>query len=466
MADLMQVIVKYALETNYEDLPNEVVDSTKKSILDVIGVTIAGSTGDGVKSVVDLVKGWGGRGESTILVYGGKVPAVHASLAIGPMARAWDIGDVYQSPEGRSHPIRGHPTETIFPVALPAAELRGSVTGKEFITAMAVGQDLVNRFYATVLGPSPPLRGTQHIYFAATAVAARLLGLDEGTAWNAMGISFGQAAGERQSLYKEGTLMIRMEHGLLASAAIRSAILAKHGITGPKNILQGEYGYYKAYEPEYDLAPLTSGLGRVFAGPQATIKAYPGVIVVHALIDAALDIVTTFHVKAEDVEKIEIVMGEKFYNVVCLPEEIKNNPRTVIEAQFSAPYVVATAIAKRRVWMEDFTEDSIRNQVVRRLMSVAKARVDPKVAAVNPCGGEVTIQTKDGNKHTKQVIYPKGHPKNPMTIDDIIRKFRKCLPFSARPFPDSNVDEIIRMVGNLEEIADMTKLVDLLVPGS
>ena len=460
MVDLMRNVVKYALGTRYEDLPAETVDFTKKSILDVIGVTIAGSSAEGIKAVVELVREWGGKEESTVLIYGGKVPAVNAALAIGPMARARELGDIYDSP------LRGHPTEFIFPVALPAAELRGGTTGKEFITAIAIGQDLLNRFAATLLRPlcfKPP-RSAQCKYFAATATAARLLGLDEETAWNAMGIAFAQAAGETQSL-KEGTLMIRMEHGLLDSAAIRSALLAQRGITGPKNILQGESGYYNAYEPEYDITPLTSELGRVFRGPEASVKPYPACRFGHSLIDAALDIATTFDIKPKDVEEIDIDVGEATYYVLCSPEEIKGNPQTVMDAQFSAPYMVATAIAKRSVWIEDFTGDAVKRPEVRQLLMITKMRVDPGIVTHDMAyGGRVTVRTKDGKERAKQVIYPKGHPKNPMSMDDVIDKFKKCLPFSSQPFPESSAHQIITMVSNLEEVDDMTKLVKLLVP--
>ena len=143
MADLMQDLVKHTLETRYEDLPPEAIDYAKNSILDITGIIIAGSSGEGVKEVADLVKDWGGREEATIPIYGGKVPAVGAAFAIGPMTRARDLGDIFEGA-----PIRGHPTETIFPAALPAAELRGGITGKEFITAMAVGQDVIGRIGA------------------------------------------------------------------------------------------------------------------------------------------------------------------------------------------------------------------------------------------------------------------------------------------------------------------------------
>ena len=100
MADIMLDLVRNIVNIEYQDLPSEAVDYAKKSILDTIAVTVAGSTAEGCQAVVELVKGYGGKQESTIWVYGGRVPAALAGLAIGPMARARDLGDVHENGGG------------------------------------------------------------------------------------------------------------------------------------------------------------------------------------------------------------------------------------------------------------------------------------------------------------------------------------------------------------------------------
>ena len=128
----------------------------------------------------------------------------------------------------------------------------------------------------------------------------------------------------------------------------------------------------------------------------------------HSLIDATLDIVVTFDIKPQDVEEIDIDMGEAGYHTICSPEEIKSNPQSVVDAQFSAPYMVATAIAKRGVWIEDFTEDAIERPEVRQLLRVTKTRVDPGIVAPDySYGGSVTIKTK-GVCHTLAGAFQKG----------------------------------------------------------
>lgn len=459
MADLMQRIVKYALETKYEDLTPEAVKFAKNSILDTIGCTIAGSSADAIKEIVDLVKDWGGKKESTIPLFGGKVPAMNAALAIGPMVRCRDLCDLLESPHG------AQPSGYIFPAIVPAAEMRGGVTGKEFIAAMAIAQDVIYRFVAARKGMSgKPWRPPASIFFGITAGVVRVMGLDEETAGNAMGLVLGEAVSEGQSI-REGKLMIRMSHGTMASDCIRSAMLAKIGITGPKEVLQGDCGYYHVHEPEHDLTPLTHQLGKVFYGPQTSVKIYPSCRGGHPIMDAVLDIVTEFDIRPEDVAAIDIVLSPYGYSLICKPEEDKSFPKTHVDAQFSAAYMVAIMILKRTAWFEDFSDEAIKNPEIHKLLKVTKTKPDPaQSSADNPWGGKVTIKTKKGKEYTKEVIHPVGHPKNPLSEEMLISKFRKCLPYSIKPFKESNVERIIEMTRNLEQVDDVSRLFELLVP--
>ena len=222
-------------------LPSDTVRWAQKAIFDTIAVSIAGSSAKGCQEVVDLVKVWGGREESTVLIFGGKVPVNLAGLANGPMARARDYGDV--------HERVGHVTEYTLPPTLAMAERQGGVTGKDLITAIVVGGEIITRIGTTLKkmpGESP--RYCMFRIFGPTASVSKILGLDRDIFWNAMGLSFSQAAGDMQ-MYKDGALSVRVQHGFVADAAIKSCLLAQRGITGTRNILLGEWGFYNAFEP-------------------------------------------------------------------------------------------------------------------------------------------------------------------------------------------------------------------------
>lgn len=451
-------LVRHIVNTKYENLPSEVIDYAKKSILDTIAVTVAGSTAEGCKAVVELVKGFGGKKESTVWVYGGRVPAPLAGLAIGPMARARDLGDVHENGGG-------HITEYILPAAYPIAEcLRAS--GKDLTTAVALAQDLMIRLATSINRNAGSLRMGMSRIFAPTAAVAKLAKLDEATMLNAMGIAYAQAAGEWQGLI-DGALTVRVEHGFVAEAAIKSVLLAQKGITGARNILQGEKGFYNAFAPEPRLDRLTSELGKRFEGVNTSIKPYPCCKWTHAAVYATINLARENDIRPEDVADIDIGVGKWAYEIVCEPEEMKRNPQNIVDCQFSLPYTVATGIVNRRVFIQDFTSEAILRPDVRELMGKVRMRIEPEATPPDNRfvgGAIVTIKTKAGKECTKLVHYVKGHPKNPMNMDDMIEKFRACFPFSAKPISEDRMNEVVRTVANLEQVDDVAEIARLLTP--
>ena len=458
MADIMLDLVRNIVNIRYEDLPPEAVDYAKKSILDTIAVTIAGSTAEGCKAVVELVKGFGGKKESTVWVYGGRVPAPLAGLAIGPMARARDLGDVHENGGG-------HVTEYILPAAYPVAESLKN-NGKDLITAVALAQDMMIRLALTINRDAGSLRMGMSRIFAPTAAVAKLAKLDEVTMLNAMGIAYTQAAGEWQGLI-DGALTVRVEHGFVAEAAIKSVLLAQKGITGAKNILQGEKGFYNAFAPQPRLDRLTFELGKRFEGVNTSIKPYPCCKFAHAAIYATINLVQENDIRPQDVAQIDVGVGKWSYEIICEPEELKRNPQNIVDCQFSLPYTVAASIVNRRVFIQDFTPEAIARPDVRQIMGKVRMRIAPEATPPDNRfvgGAIVTIKTKGGKEHTKMVHYVKGHPKNPMTIDDMVEKFRACLPFSATPISGDRMNEIVRTVANLEQVDDVAVIARLLAP--
>lgn len=458
MADIMFELVRNVVGTKYEDLTPEAREYAKKSILDTIGVIIAGSSAEGCRAVVDQVREWGGKGESGIWIYGGRAPAPLAALAIGTMARARDLGDIHEN-DG------GHISEYIVPTAFSAAEGLGQVRGRAFMLAVALGQDLGVRLGMSAPRNAASTMAQPSIIFGATAAAGKLSGLDQDTLLNAMGIAYSQARGERQA-NSDGALTVRLHHGFIAEGAIRSVLFAQKGITGAKNILEGKYGFYKAFAPDHDLARLTAGLGKSFEGAYSSIKLYPCCRFTHGAIDAVMELVKENGIKPHDVAEIAVGISEWASGYVAEPIEIKLNPRNVVDCQFSLPYTVATALVKGSVFIDDFTDEAIKRRDVREIMGIVKPRIDPSLFTPDdPRGGTaLLLRTRDGRALEKQVPYIKGNPRNPLTMDEVVEKFRKCLSFAAKPLPRENGERIIGMVADLENIPDVTEIARLLIP--
>jgi len=284
MTDAVIPIVDHFIERKFCELPSEVVLATKKSILDVLGSCLAGTSAAGCRELVSQVLYWGGVQESTIINDGVKVPAPLAALANGTMCRAVDFDDVFE-------PGTVHASASVVPAVLAAAELIGGCDGREFLIAVALGIDVLCRMAVANCVP-PGVSGMnatfQCAYFACAGAVGRVLGLSRTEMIHSMGLAYTQTAGNSQNLL-EGTLATRLNQGLAAQGGVSAAIFARIGFTAAKDVFEGKFGYYPVYQRgEYDRNSLLDDLGRRYEGVNVTTKLYPCCMHTHATIDAIL----------------------------------------------------------------------------------------------------------------------------------------------------------------------------------
>ena len=253
--DTERKLAQYVSDTEYRDLPGEPVDVAKNVILTVLGTTIAGARAEGCDALVTQVKEWGGKKEATILMHGGKVPAHNAALVNSMMARALDFCDA-MSPGI-------HIGSSSVPTALAMTELVGGCSGEEFLTALVLGTEIAARINAVSDYDGFDPTGVCSI-FAATAVAGKILQLDAQQMLHAMALGFNRAGGSFQSNI-DGSLAVRVIQGFVSQGGVVCAQLAEKGITGPKNFLDGIYGYFHLYaKDKYDPQRMVGDLGKRF----------------------------------------------------------------------------------------------------------------------------------------------------------------------------------------------------------
>jgi len=454
--DPMGALCKMVVDTNYEDLPGEVVNYARLSILDTMAVIVGGSAMEGIPAVVDLVKSRGGKPESIIPFYGGRVPASEAGLAIGPMARAMDCGDV--------HGEAGHCSEYTVPTLLAATGLKEKVTGKEFITAFAVGNEVLVRIglaFKSITRGTRVGRSAGLFIFGATAAAGKLLGLSLEELENAEGIARSMTQPHDAAMYHPATLIVRVNHGFVAQAAINACLLAQRGITGPRgaHVLTHPRGYLGFAKWQTDPDALTKGLGKEWEMLNVMMKPYPNCKCTHTSIDGLLEQMKKHNFQAEDIDKIDFDESPANWTVVCNTKEDKWNPQSVRDCQFSLPYVVAVAAYDKDVFLNSYTPQMRARKEVRDLMTRISAKEDPSLS-----GYEARIHTtlKDGRTFSKECIYVKGHRKNPFTEQELISKFKKCVPYSASRLSDQVVDSVTRAILSLDKVDDVASA--LLLP--
>jgi len=454
--DAAYSFAKIFANTKYEDLPPEVVNATKKEILDLLGVALGGISQPGATHVCALVREWGGKEESSIIGSKQKVPAPNAAQANATMAHSLDFDDVHEA-------AVMHPGIASIPVVLAVGEAQGRLSGKELITSTALGVDMMCRLaLATTPGKSPIELGW-HLtslfgFMGSAATAARIMGLDEERIVDAIGIGYHQCAGNGQCV-KDGALTKRLGPGFAIKGGITAALLAKAGVTGAKNTFEGEWGLYRQYmHGDYSREILTADLGKRFEGANVAIKPYPCCRGVHPAIDAALALVTDQNIRSEDIREITLSVTDSHLSLLCQPLEAKRSPRSPVDAQFSIPWGVASAIVKRHVGLDDYTESAIRNREVLEVTGKMRVEVDNSLHKPGPEPTRVKIVTNDGKAFVKVVENPLGSLERPMSFEDCARKFADC----AKSLEAGGRDGIIQLVGELERLKDCQEIIRLL----
>jgi 2-methylcitrate dehydratase PrpD len=450
--------VKHFVNIKYEDIPRDAVEAVKKEVLDSLATALGGSSKEGIRELVAMVKEWGGNKQSTVIAYGFKCPAPNAAQVNGTMIHALDYDDGHQA-------ALVHIGCVAVSTAFAVAERMGKVSGKELITAIALGGDFLARLgMASRPGASALSSGwhptTLFGYLSSAAIAGRIMGLDEEKMINALGLAYHQCGGAGSGV-ADGALAKRMGPGLAAKAGITSALMAERGITGERDPLEGRTGLFKTYMGgDYDPRILTADLGKKFEGINIGNKPYPCCGLAHACIDAALALKSRHDIDVNQVKEIMVYGGQSIYGL-AQPPEIKKTPRTVIDAQFSVPWVVATVLVKGKVTVDDFTDEAIKKPEILKVAQKINTRLEPAMNRHGVGPGGVKIKMPDGSEYTEEVEHCLGSVERPMTLEDVKKKFRECAPCSIKPLADAKVEKVIDMVGRLEELRDATEIIRL-----
>ena len=448
-------LASHVVTTTFAELPREVIEIAKKDVFDTLGVAIAASGEAGGKELMEMMGPMGGKPESTIIGYGTKLPVHVAALINGTTAHSLDYDDVTLS--------TGHIGVIIVPTAFAVAEHVGKVSGKELITAIVLGHDVACRLGEAskplALGPGwlyTPLYGI----FGAAATAGKLLGLNEEQMANAFGIAYAQAAGNRQSIV-DGALSKRMAAGFANQAGVLSALAASYGLTGARDCFEGKFGLFHVYHRgEYKPEALTADLGKYFTITTVSFKHYPSCTATETSIEATLELMKRYCLTADGVERVVVHVPEHAVNS-CQPLEHKQNPRNEVDAQFSIPWVVATALRKGKVTIEDMSPKAIQNESVRELARKVTPLVDMEVSGdIASFPAVVEITTKAGEVYTRREDVPRGHPDKPLNWEDLFEKFDACV--AKKHLSKQTVSALKEQCCDLEHVEDVRRIVELL----
>lgn len=453
--------------TTFDDLPEEAVIAAKQSILDSIGVMLAATgAGEGVDNVVALLDDMGGNETCTVMANDKKSNPVFAVMANGSFAHSIDFDDVHDD-------AFVHPSGSVVPTALTLGEYK-HISGKDLITAVALGNDLICRMGYAVSSPSeeekneiadlwmlPLLLGT----FSSAATASKVLGLDAEQTKAALSIASNRASGSKQVVSEAGSL-----RGLYCMfpnvTGTLSALLASKGVPGFEEPMNGACGFFKmAFGNVYDESRFDT-LGKEFEGSGVSIKVWPCCRLTNSYVNAALNIAEKYDIDPEEVEKFTIFYSGSPEVKRCIePWEDKINPPTIPGAKISLPFVVGMALLQRKINIASFTLDSIKDPKLLEMASKAEIDIDETLVSdvsKTMLPGRVRVQMKNGDVYDERVEVVLGHPKNRLNWDQLNEKFLDCASYAKRKFTKDELMEISKTVEDLENLEDAADLMKLL----
>jgi 2-methylcitrate dehydratase PrpD len=430
----------------YGQLPSQTIRMARLAFLDWLGSAARGGVEKPAKIALGVLRAQGGLPQATLFPSGEKTSALNAALGNGIASHIVELDDVH-----RGSII--HAGAAVIPAALAAAEMLHA-SGRKLIESIVAGYEVAIRIGEAVT-PS-------HYYFwhntgtcgtfGACAAAGKLLGLEKDQIVWALGNAGTQASGLWEFL-RDGAMSKHLHPGKASQNGLLAALLAREGFTGATAILEGERGFCRATAPEFNLDGITESLGKPpYKVEDNSFKIHSSCRHTHPSVDIVFDLATHHPIEAGEITGVVVRTYKTALDITD-----NSNPQSIYQAKFSLPFCIALALIKGSCGLEDFSEQSLFDPQIRKLMSRVCLQVDKDLDAIHPAkwAAVVEITTRSGDVLRGRTDFPRGDPENPVDDQALIAKFRRLATGSIG---ERKVDELVERIMNLEEIEDVAAL--------
>jgi 2-methylcitrate dehydratase PrpD len=455
MPTIAENFARFVTEIELSRVPEPAVAIAKLVFLDTVGVALAASVTESGRAAIRLARALGGEAESQVIGAPFKAASGNAVLANGTLAHALDFDETLE--EGIIHAGC-----CVVTTALAVGEACKS-SGKSILEAAIGGFEVMfkigisapGRFHARGFHPTAICAP-----FGAAAVAGRLFGLSPEQQTHAFAIAGSQSSGIIEYL-ADGSWSKQFHAGWGAHGGIVASLLAREGFIGPRGVFEGTHGLFAGFAG-------TSGthlerlndIGRTWDLPKVVFKLYPCGSIAHPYIDCALRIRKSNELRAADIERIVCRTHEGPVPRLWEPLEMKRRPPTPYAAKFSTPYVVASALVRGRVGLEEFSTESIRDPETLMVAQKVGYEIDPTLDYPRHFTGHVKVFLKDGRVIEESQPHARGSIEAPIPPQEIEEKFRHN---AGLVLPSSKVDHIMQFLKQLEREPQITSFASLLV---
>ena len=438
-----------------KDVPRSVIDHAKLILLDTIGAMLAASNVrySATRILVDFAKRLGGRPESSLVGQKFKTSCVNAALVNGTLGYYCDI---------EPHHVGGilHAPAVMVPTSLAVAEMEG-VNGRRFLEAMILGIEVTCRV-SYALNPVALYNRGFHPSaicgaFGAAAAAGTLFRLNTPRFGIALGLAMQQASGLLAWASDHTENSRPFNPGLAARNGTTAAYLASLGFGGPPTPFEGKYDAYTAFSGERHPDALLSEWGKHFYLPEFAYKLYSSCSFTHPGLDALLAIARQHQLSPADVQGIVLRFPKSGAHMID-NNELKSH---------CAQYILPVGLVFGGVTIDDILEDRLRHPDVARLRAATRMVADPELDGGWPevYASVVEVTTSDGRRLSTRVDHARGTMENPLTPDEIHRKYLKLATTVTTAAHAEQIAEAVRQIDRSSEVARLAALLRRLPAG-
>jgi 2-methylcitrate dehydratase len=450
MDPTLKAISDYGVSLTFGQLTPEVVHEVKRRIIDTLGCGMGAYFMEAPRIARAYPLEVNACPGATILGTRQLTTPDLAAFANGVLIRYLDFNDTSISK------MTGHPSNNIAAV-LAAAEYAGA----DIQTAI-VGIVLAYEVQDS-LGEACQImeNGWDHVSYMAVSSAAgagKALGLDRKQMANALALAATSNVALLQTRVGELSMWKGCASGNANRNGVFAALMARRGMEGPLEAFEGKKGFFRQLSKIAELR--TFGEKRqTFRIQEDKFKSFPCDYEAQCAVHPAIELNQVLGGQVEEIEKVEV---ETYHRALSIAADTpdKWNPTTRETADHSIPYVVAVALARGSLWLEDFDEEHIQDPGIHRLMQKIEVKSTDEFTRIYPKASPVRIRVRirSGQEYVREIHYPRGNPKNPMTDQEIEDKFRKL---TVSVFSASQMGIILDHLWHLEETKSVGKILSL-----
>ncbi|GAB1261320.1 MmgE/PrpD family protein [Aurantivibrio plasticivorans] len=457
-SSLSAQLAQFVSGTRFEQLDSETVSATKVALLDGLGVALAATRlGEGVNVFRDQALAASSVEESRVWGTGTRSLASLAALANGSLSHALDFEDTHDE-------ALVHPNAAVIPAVFAAAESllqQGvSINGKQLLTSIAVGCDIVCRLGLALTVPldryawyPPPILSA----YGATAAVANLYQLNEQQVLDAFSLTLLQTSCSGEIKYNPTSVIRAVRDAFPAQLGVSSVQLAKRGLKGFTEPFEGKAGFFAMFaRDQYDVGRCIDGLGQEFQVKHLSFKLWPSCRGTHAFIDMTARVLKEHKISITNVSQVR-AFGNGINRMLAEPIEAKQKPSTSIDAKFSIPYCVAWTAVYGSPSLNSFLPESLADKSVLAFAQKVSYQVESHYAdrGNGMLRGRLEVVTADGRTLHIESHGAPGSPAQALSQVALREKFRHCCSFAMHELDEQKIHALADSILTLEQVSDL-----------